>query len=371
MSTYILDALEVDNFRGFRHLRVNKLGRVNLIVGRNNVGKTSLLEALSVYARRGSASFIWDLLEARDESSRIRTVNRNVTDTLARVEDVRYLFYGRRDVRNNHETIRIGSGTANNTLSVSTGWYALQVDDQGLRRLQPLLSPEFASVDNLVLGLSVRFGGELDTVYRLDRAADVRRPPQPELEGVKHIFVSAIGIDDDAMGVYWDNITLTNLQQQVIDSLKIIEPKLEGLNFISDSDRRHERVPVIRTSEFDGRLPLRSLGEGMSRMLGISLALSNTANGILLIDEIESGLHYSVQPDMWRIVLRMAHELNVQVFATTHSWDCIESFQKITQEWKQEKGVLIRLGRKKDDIVATVYDENDLAIVTRDQIEIR
>jgi AAA15 family ATPase/GTPase len=101
------------------------------------------------------------------------------------------------------------------------------------------------------------------------------------------------------------------------------------------------------------------------------LALGNTKDGILLIDEIENGIHYSVQHELWQLIFRLASRLNVQVFATTHSWDCIEGFQKATQENMQEEGLLIRLSLKKNDVVATLFDKEELAIVTREQIEVR
>jgi len=109
----------------------------------------------------------------------------------------------------------------------------------------------------------------------------------------------------------------------------------------------------------------------MQRMLGIALALVNARNGLLLVDEIENGLHYSAQLDVWRLIFRLASLLNVQVFATTHGWDCIEAFQKAAQEDTQNEGVLIRLESKKDKIVATLFDERRLGIATREQIEVR
>lgn len=374
MSDILLEAFEAVNFRGFKHLKLDKLGRVNLIVGKNNVGKTSLLEALSVYAHRGSPSLIYDILEARDENSRIRTSRvRNRIEIQRRIENIRFLFYGRRDIKKQSLTISLGPGITQKTLSMSTGWYISETDDQGLRKLQPLPSPEFASAENVVPGLAVKYGTEAETIYRLERYIDSFRIPISEATGIKYIYIPANGLDEIEIGEYWDSITLTELQEQVVASLRIIEPKIDGVNLITDSERRdeRERIPVVKLSDFDARLPLRSLGEGLNRMLGISLALSNSTDGLLLIDEIESGLHYSVQATMWRLVIEMAHRLNVQVFATTHSWDCIQGFQQATQEAKQEEGVLIRLGRKKEDIVATLYNESELAIVTRDQIEVR
>lgn len=67
MGKLLLESLEIQNFRGFHHLQIEKLGRVNLIVGKNNIGKTSLLEALELYARRGAPELIRQFLRSRND----------------------------------------------------------------------------------------------------------------------------------------------------------------------------------------------------------------------------------------------------------------------------------------------------------------
>ena len=381
MSNILLESLEIENFRSFRHLKINQLGRVNLIVGKNNVGKTSLLEALSIYAHRGSPSWIWDILEARDETSRVfRGSIQNDDEDRIQIEDFKCLFYGRKILKEQENVIKIGSGKSDNTLSIGIGWYIIESEGKVSRKLPPVSSTELSSVEKFVPGLALQFGKVIDTFYRLNNTHYFDRQTRiPELEptGIKCFYIPSNGLNHILIEECWDNIALTSYQQHVIDSLRIIEPGVDGLNFIKDKKRRPagpyepQRIPVIRMAGFEDRLALGSLGEGMNRILGISLALSNAAEGVLLINEIESGLHYSVQADMWRVVLQMAWKLNVQVFATTHSWDCIEGFQKAIQKENRKEGYLIRLGRKKEDIVATVYDETELAVITRDQIEVR
>jgi predicted ATP-dependent endonuclease of OLD family len=100
------------------------------------------------------------------------------------------------------------------------------------------------------------------------------------------------------------------------------------------------------------------------------LSLCNARNGVLLVDEIENGLHYSVQRDIWRAIFRLAKDLNVQVFATSHSWDCVRAFQEAASESPQD-GVLVRLSRLDDRIAPTLFSEKELEIVTRDCIEVR
>ena len=109
----------------------------------------------------------------------------------------------------------------------------------------------------------------------------------------------------------------------------------------------------------------------MWRVLGIVLALVNAKDGILLIDEFENGLYYSVQPDLWRFIFRLAQSLDVQVFATTHSWDCIEAFQRGAIEDHLEEGLLIRLESKNGEKSVTLYGEREFTIATREHIEVR
>lgn len=108
----------------------------------------------------------------------------------------------------------------------------------------------------------------------------------------------------------------------------------------------------------------------------IILKVLKARDGFLLIDEFENGLHYSVQPDVWRLVFELAKRYNIQVFATTHSWDCIESFAQVAKEREDLEGVLFRMGRsvRKSDngkVIATEFDEDELYNLTKDKIEVR
>jgi len=97
-------------------------------------------------------------------------------------------------------------------------------------------------------------------------------------------------------------------------------------------------------------------------------------DGYLLIDEFENGLHHSAQTRIWKFIFVLAKKLNAQVFATTHSWDCVEAFQEAAAENEEDKdAMLIRLQRKKDGttIKAVGYDKREMDIVTRQGIEVR
>src|SRR5579859_8031140 len=104
MASLALPSLEVQRFHGFQDLRIEKLGRVNLIVGKNNIGKSSLLQAIQLYAVRGFPTAIWQLLETRDELKG-RPVIQTPEEALL---SLKYLFFGRKEIASPIDPITIG-----------------------------------------------------------------------------------------------------------------------------------------------------------------------------------------------------------------------------------------------------------------------
>lgn len=106
-------------------------------------------------------------------------------------------------------------------------------------------------------------------------------------------------------------------------------------------------------------------------MFGIALALANSREGFLLVDEVENGLHYSVQSDFWKMVLQAARDNDVQVFATTHSWDVVEGFANTATEFGTDESRLVSLTRRYEKIFATTLVEHQMQVATRHRIEVR
>ncbi len=367
-DTLILDSLEIKNFRTFRHLQIERLGRVNLIVGKNGVGKSSLLEALQLYAKQGNPEAIWTILAARDESIHPTFDETRVEE---RIASLKHLFYGRREIQEQPETVQIGPiDSKDRTLIFSPTWFIEQINDQGHSQLTSLQSSEIDKVNNPIPGLTFQFGQETRIFYRVDRSVQFTKAIKP----IEHIFIPASGLDTIKIEWLWDHTVLTPFEEDVNAALRIVAPDVERVGLVSRPGNGKQRISIVKLIGVGSPLPLLSLGEGINRLYGLALALVNAKDGLLLIDEIESGLHYSVQPDMWRLIFEVARRLNVQVFATTHSWDCIEAFQQAAQENDQAEGVLISLRRKQkreDEIVAVLLDERQMSIATKEQIEIR
>ncbi len=363
MGNLILNSLEIRGFRGFEHLRIERLGRVNLVVGKNNVGKTNLLEALQLFASRASTpTFIWELLRMRHE---IRQPFVNVEDMLSALK---YLFYGHKEIKPDLEPIQIGPiNSPDEMLSIAVDWSVVELGKDGQQNIRPLKPGEDYTIETLIPRFSIHIGG-VTLSYPIDPSIP-RGILRLNAKEINHVFITANGLNDGKAGELWDAIALTELEKEVLDALRLIAPGVRGLSFVGESSSGRE--PIVKIASIREPLPIHSLGDGMQRVLGIALALVNVKDGLLLIDEFENGLYYSAQPDVWRLIFRVASQLNVQVFATTHSWDCIKAFQKAAGEDQQEEGLLIRLESKNGKIVAIPFDEEELGIATREQIEVR
>jgi AAA15 family ATPase/GTPase len=113
------------------------------------------------------------------------------------------------------------------------------------------------------------------------------------------------------------------------------------------------------------------MGDGINRILSIVLAAVNADNGVLLIDEFENGLHHSVQQQLWEVIFKLSELLNIQVFVTTHSNDCISGFEEVLNQESGASGKLIRLERKTAGIRTVEFDSKELEIATDNNIETR
>ena len=168
----------------------------------------------------------------------------------------------------------------------------------------------------------------------------------------------------------WDRIALSEGEKAVVEALRIIDPRISAVSMVGGDSSRQQRRAIVRAEGIPRPVPLRTFGDGLNRLFGIALSLVNAKDGLLLIDEFENGMHHTVQTDAWRAVFKLASRLDIQVVATSHSWDAIEAFQKAASE-SLEDGVLIRLSRKGEDIIPTLFRKDELAIATRDRIEVR
>jgi ABC-type branched-subunit amino acid transport system ATPase component len=374
----ILPSLEIRQFRIFSKLEIERLGRVNLIVGKNNVGKTSVLEAIYLYANPADPQVLLDLISSRDEFDRPGVHATNGRRATPVPVPVAAIFHGRSAIPEQTPAISVGPMDADSkTLHIRS-----TIKRPGRKTSGPVavLDADEESGDDFLEGvpaLSYGFGRQpplllpINDSWRFSRYSRVSNPKIDALtiQTVNSCYVESNNSDPEWVKSSWNKINLTSYHDEITNSLRIIDDKVQQVS--ANLNSNDELVPIVRLEGSTEPITLRSMGDGMVRMFKMALALVNSRGGFLLVDEVENGLHYSVHADFWTFLIKLAQVLDVQVFATTHSWDCVEGFQKAASEDSLSDGYLIRLARRKDEIVATVYDENDLTIVTRDQIEVR
>jgi AAA15 family ATPase/GTPase len=144
-------------------------------------------------------------------------------------------------------------------------------------------------------------------------------------------------------------------KQMVVDALKSIDNRLTNIELLAPKG-----LPLVYADlGLSQAISISALGEGFRRLLNFLVDIGNTQDGIVLIDEIENGLHYSVLKDVWKAIGKAARDFNVQVFATTHSHECIVAAHEAFRETESLKDFKYhRLDRTAENkIVATPYSE--------------
>ncbi|MBI1290109.1 AAA family ATPase [bacterium] len=368
-----LTSLTIKNFRAFRELRLENLARVNMITGRNNTGKSSVLEALSIFATNGSFHMIGELQRIRGELSMFLGKGDLITPDRFLAE-FSSLFWNYELASASHPLsiegttecgktgIQLYMGSAREVGPLQT------TDELGTARIPPTATQWSGTVtrkhEDDEIGTDTDYEATVECLRgKLDRQA---RPARC----ASLLIHAAIAQPQRRLGRLWDMVALTDREEQVVEALRLIDPSIRGVGMVENAES--ERIAVARVDRFLRPVALRSLGDGINRLFGIILSMVNVEGGLLLIDEFENGLHHTVQYDAWRLVFQLAKKLDVQVFATSHSWDAVEAFQQAASESEEEDaGLLLRLTRVGDEIVPTYFRGEELEVVAQERIEVR
>jgi AAA domain, putative AbiEii toxin, Type IV TA system/AAA ATPase domain len=371
-----ISTLQVKRFRSLRDLTVGPFGQVNLITGKNNAGKSSLLEAIRILVTEGATSTLQNILNYREEG-----VNNpsDVEQILSPDDTSSYssLFTDFPNIGGCSEPFTVSNHdedgeSAQKTISIRVGWFSERTDPETGRRV-------ISAEDYDLFGESIGFPAlEIEApnrrrIMRIDSQRPYRRMISESGEGspTPCIFLDPFSSRSTSqLGNLWDSIALTDAEKEVVTALKIISPDIEAVSMIGSDSGSRSRTAIAKSHKYPTPIPLRTFGDGVNRLFGIILSLSSAKGGVLLVDEIENGLHHSILTKVWKVIFQMARTLNVQVFATSHSWDCIESFQDAANSDPGD-GVLVRLTANADTVVSTLFREDELKIAARNQIELR
>ncbi|MEH2238758.1 AAA family ATPase [Nostoc sp.] len=375
----MLKTIKIENFRSFQSFELQQLGRVNLLVGKNNSGKTSILEAIQLLCSRTNLEPLAEVMTNRGEYFW------NDNQIKNRELDICHLFYGHEIQPDSKLCISGMNGETKETITVSIGARYFHLDDDLGRELNEKsssLNESSILIKDLNFGinwtngeeteilnfpLSNNNGLDLDYIQRFRRDG---KNPAPKIQ-----FITSSSLGTEKMIELFDQIVLTSEEKLVEQALQRIDSKIQRIAPISSQKLRHSSVYRggfrVLLSDRNQPVPIGSMGDGIWRILGLVLAIVCAKDGYLFVDEIDTGLHFTAMSDMWKMIWETAKRLNVQVFATTHNSDCWTSLASIAeQQDATEDGIRIhRIEKGKDTSV--VFTEPQIVIAAEREIEVR
>jgi hypothetical protein len=363
--------LDIHHFRGIREAHLEDLGRVNVLLGQNNCGKTTVLEALFLTIGIANPS----LPIAIDQFRGLRHTEG---------EDFRFLFY---ELETDNQP----------RLSASLSQQGVLMQDRVLQ-IEPIYRTILEKKSDLRLsngdipaptaggGTGTDLGrltGLQFAVKVISRGGDA--PPQSLQAIIRHqaqlvqnipegyeetligYFLPAHTVQDVAGMI--EKLLVTKRLTPVLAVLQKVEPRLQNLTLGAQG--------IIYADLGGPRLiPFNLLGDGVRRILNVLLSIYNNPDGIVLIDEVENGLHHTALQTLWRGLLAVAAEFDVQIFTTTHSREALQQLVQVLasqdMEVHREDTYAITLVRNEEDKVFSYrYGYEALAFALEHENEIR
>ncbi|MBE9184155.1 AAA family ATPase [Microcoleus sp. LEGE 07076] len=310
----MLKEIEIQNFRCFEQIKISGFERVNLIGGKNNAGKTALLEALCLKIDPSirSLAILKELRREKETSSIPATMLYRAWDNL---------FYN----KNNEVNIVI-----------------ISKDDSD--------NTEFVKINLDINSISIKSKIIVELIKNEDSSTS-----QAELTFMSQLISTGISLTEEGPIVpsfiissgrklteAFDRARLDDKDSEVLKAFQVIDPAIESVESFSIGE-----PTLYLRRKGEKRLPLSLFGDAMNRVAHIMIKMINSKYNILLIDEIENGIHHTNQREFWRILFRLAVELDTKIFATTHSLEMLQAFADVGLEPNQKcSSAYFELARK-------------------------
>ena len=344
----MIDSIEIQNFRGIRHSEIGGLSQVNLFFGKNNCGKSSLLEGLFLVCGQSNP-----LLPA--------TINAMRTYTRLTETDIHYFFY-KMDAASEIQIAT--SGDQERHLAVKAFQEAAEADTNNV-------STEIPHRYGLRMRFRTQDGDYSSEIsYDLGESNSVEQRLQIDnryKEKLKCVYLSP-RYDSSASMEGLQNIYLNKDEAFLAEALQIIEPAASNPVFM-------DNVMLVDIG-LEQRIPINLMGDGIRKIVSFLTSIYACRGGVVLIDELSNGFHYSVMKPMWEIVLKAAVKNNVQIFATTHDADSIRGFQQAALSMLNETGNDVAAGFKlqrvgDDELKSYRFTVGQLGYALEQEMELR
>ena len=358
LEEIMIKEIYISNFRGISELKINDFKQVNLLVGKNNSGKSTILEAIFLNIGAANPSLFHKINLFRqfdkfdDKTLRSFFYNFNIDDGIT----INTVIKNPRQYRNLKITpvhSEYGNGNIVNLSDNDSNEnsYVFSSDIKGLK-------------NNLGYKESAK-GNSREVVSRIlmdISGLRVELPPNYS-EKLAGIFIPPRKYIQDTVNRL-ERIKFKKEESALIQILQEIEPELRSLEILANN-------VIAADIGRKNLIPINLMGDGINRMLAIILAIYDQKDGYILIDEIENGFHHEALSTLWKAVFRAAEMLNVQIFATTHSWENIIKFNQIAIQEKYNNTMLYRIEHKNDKNKAISYEQDVLTQTIQSNWEIR
>ncbi|GBF80377.1 AAA family ATPase [Aphanothece sacrum] len=346
--------IEIENFRCFEHTKIEGFERVNLIGGKNNSGKTALLEAILLNQSPQSKT-IFLLRQLRRESEDFSKASPKKT-------------WDNFFLNNQTEKIVkiITKSLDNNTQAISFSvtkeinlYELLELFKTGNLNFEKITPRNFdeKNISSLLfdkdtgskLIINIQKKNSLGEVINI-KGSDIQlistdtgifyTKHSKNSPKINDLITSSLSMSSDMLAQEYDKADVENRSSIILDCLKIIDSSLETMKTFSIGQ---PQLYLKRKNE--NYLPISLFGDAINRIVEIILCFINNKSSPLLIDEIENGIHYTNHKDFWKALFELSKELNVQIFATTHSLEMIKAFRDIGLKYYPDSGAYFEMAR--------------------------
>ena len=322
MSDHFIKNIEIKNFKCFKDFKAEGFGRVNLIGGKNNVGKSTFLEALYINTNTDQTKFFLNaLLKIAMKRDNFFLAN----SAKSGISFLKTIFYLKSIVSQRYKT-NVLSYINTNKNQIN---FNFREDIVGLK-IEYSINQENKDSVNISLNdiKSLFFDSELVT--------------NPKVH-----FLRPMGLSNYNINKFYVNIQKLEKETQLNEKLNLFDKSIQKFKILDGEPQ------VLSNEDY---ISVTQLGDGIKKLINIFIAIYSAKDGTLFLDELDSGMHYTMIDELWEIILTISKEQNVQVFATTHSKECIESYARVAKKLEDEEITFIELGKnKEDELKAMVY----------------
>ena len=308
--------LEIKNFRGIDHLLIDDCSRVNVFLGQNNSGKTSILESLLLIMGMSSPDLPQSLNKIRSRNN------------LIGVSDARYMF-NNLILANPPEIIAKQTDDVQRHLKLNLS-YVFDEKEQTAQQNVPMPVTDTMALINTLEMLFDVTGGTESKSYRSSLTFN-------QAGVITNRKLAEGYVEKDFVGLITADLLSGNLVNDLSELFKRKQKDLI-LKRLAMFDKTIYTIDILRDDVYIGfegineQLPLGMTGDGLRRYLNIVACSANPMTNIIVIDEIDNGLHYSAYKKLWEAIFALATTTNKQVFVTTHSKETLGYLNEMLEE---------------------------------------